>query len=95
MRVTECSAIQADAKEVGYVSAGAKCSGRRGPFYENEEFLLEAIWAHVRVGYAVPDGGNGTGVYSYRKRRFLGSSKDVSRPACRWHWRRCAWGEFR
>ena len=31
MRVTECSAIQADAKEVGYVLVGAKCPGRRGP----------------------------------------------------------------
>ena len=31
MRVTECSAIQADAKEVGYVLVGAKRPGRRGP----------------------------------------------------------------
>ena len=95
MRVTECSAIQADAKEVGYVLVGAKAPRPARPHYENEELLLEAIWAHVRVGYAVPDGGNGTGVYSYRKRSFLGSSKDVRRPDYRWHWRRCAWGELR
>ena len=31
MRVTGCSAIQVDAKEVGYVLVGAKGPGRRGP----------------------------------------------------------------
>ena len=31
MRVTGCSAIQVDAKEVGYVLVGAKRPGRRGP----------------------------------------------------------------
>ena len=49
-----CTAILADAKEVGYVSAGAKAPRSARPHYENEESLFKAMWACVRIGFAVP-----------------------------------------
>lgn len=85
MRGAECSAIQADAKEVGYVLVGAKRPGRRGPTLKMRSHCFRQYRARVRTGFDVPAAKFDAGAHSCWSAIFNGRNRAVNQSAYLYH----------